>query len=138
MDWSSVVLSRLAHRVGHDLGPVAQVELGEDVTHVVRRGLAADVQSLGNLGVGKAGGQEPEHLLLAIGQLPDTLGAGASGHAQRAEEGGDAIGVEGGAKFLETGERAAEVVNRRVARGVDQCPAEVVLGVSQLERQLEA
>ena len=67
------VLGRLPHRVGHDLGPVAQVELGEDVTHVVRRGLAADVQSLGNLGIGEAGGQEAEHLSLAIGQLSDIL-----------------------------------------------------------------
>ena len=88
--------SRAEHAdgVGGGLGPVAQVELGEDAAHVVRRRLAADVQALGDLGVRQPGAEEPQHLLLPVGEHPDPLRAGAGGDAQRAEERRDPIGVE--------------------------------------------
>ena len=50
------------------LGPAAQAELGEDVADVVLDGLAADVEALGDLGVGQAVAEQVEHLGLALGQ----------------------------------------------------------------------
>ena len=53
--------------VDHGLDAVAQAELAEQVSDVgLDRGLGQE-QGGGDFGVGEAGGEHPQHLLLAVG-----------------------------------------------------------------------
>ena len=58
----------MLHREEAGFGPAGGVDLGVDVLDVVARGLRRDDQAPGDLLVGQAAGQEPEHLDLACGQ----------------------------------------------------------------------
>src|SRR5215207_7332262 len=79
--------------VGDRAGAVAHAQLGQHVADVVGGGLAADEQALGDLGVGQAEADQPQHLLLAPGQLADALGAGPAGRAKGAQQGVGRVGV---------------------------------------------
>src|SRR6266481_3216808 len=50
-------------------------ELGEDAGHVMLGCLAGDEQPRGDLGVGQALAEKPQHLLLALGEPADVLRA---------------------------------------------------------------
>jgi hypothetical protein len=77
----------LPGRVGGRLGPVAQAELGQQVSDVVLDGLAGDVQPLGDLGVGQPGPDQLQDLGLAPGQGADPLGAGPDRGPERPQQG---------------------------------------------------
>src|SRR5690606_19321079 len=68
----------------HRLGAVADVALGEHVAHVGLDGLLGEEESLGDLLVGQALGDQHEHLFLARGELLDRrrLGAGFGAHLE--------------------------------------------------------
>jgi glucans biosynthesis protein C len=52
----------------HQLGPVAQAELGEDARHVRLDGRRSDEQALGDLGVAGPPGDGDHHLALPVGE----------------------------------------------------------------------
>src|ERR1051326_6029011 len=62
-----------AHRVHRSLRPVDDADLLVDVAHVVADGLLADLQPVGDLLVGKAGGHELQDLELAHGHAVELL-----------------------------------------------------------------
>ena len=51
--------------------PVPQMQLGEDAGHVGLDGGLAEEEPLGDLGVGQAAGDQPEHFGLTVGQLAE-------------------------------------------------------------------
>ena len=55
-------------REDHQLGAVAQAELGEDARHVRLDGRRSDEQALGDLGVGGPPGDGDHHLALPVGE----------------------------------------------------------------------
>src|SRR5689334_3576626 len=57
-----------AVREGSRLASAAHTQLADDVRDVDARGLGADEQLVGDLGVGAPGGHKPEDLELAVGQ----------------------------------------------------------------------
>ena len=83
-----------AGSVGGRLGPVAQAELGQDVADVVGRRLAADVRRSAISGLDSPAPSEPQDLLLPVGEHSRSLRSGTRDDAERAEEGGDPIGIE--------------------------------------------
>src|SRR6266542_6920672 len=87
--------------VGSGFGPVAKLELPEDVSDVRCHGLGADVQARGDLRVGQALAQEPEHLQLPLAELAEQLGPRSAAHTQPAQESRGGVGVPGGAQALE-------------------------------------
>ncbi len=56
----------MADRVRGGLGAAAQPELGQYAAHVVLHGLAGEEQALGELAVGQALREQPQHLLLTV------------------------------------------------------------------------
>jgi hypothetical protein len=81
------------------LGPFGQLELAEDVGHVVGHGLGRQEHLLGDLAVGQPGGDPVEDLALTIGQLREwcrgRLEAGGEPGAQPLGQRGPEHGLTG-------------------------------------------
>src|SRR5262249_61107388 len=66
------------------LGAVGHLQLADDIGHVVAHGLRAEHQSVGDLAVARALGDEIEYLALAVAELWEGLRRGG-GRRHRAE-----------------------------------------------------
>src|SRR5215208_314408 len=84
------VLSRLDEPglvgVDHRLHAVAQAELAEQVRDVGLDCGVGEDQRRGDLGVGEAGGEHPQHLLLALSELGDLVRRARDGRGQPAAD----------------------------------------------------
>src|SRR5438445_2775803 len=82
--WAVQVDELLAHGVEHRLHARMEVELLEDVAHVVLDRVLRDVQPASDLTVGEPVGREAEHLELPVGELRTRRPlVGAFGHRRK-------------------------------------------------------
>ena len=90
------------------LGAIGPAELGHDVRHVHAGGLGGDEQVGGNVAVGPSGGDQAQHLELAIGQsgpVRPGLGLVLQLYARSPGERGDRVGER---SCAELGERVRQ------------------------------
>ena len=104
---------------------------------MVLDGLAADVEALGDLGVGQPVAEEVEHLGLALGQqAARRFVAGRWSHAERPQHRRRRVGVAGRLQPLERLERGPRLGHRHLGTFGQQRVGELQPGVRHLHRHL--
>jgi len=85
------------------LGPASQIQLHQNVAHVIARRFGADEQPLCDLGVAQTLGEKLQNLDLSLGQSPDTLGTDSPSFTQRSKLSIRPVSLTDGPNLLEYG-----------------------------------
>jgi hypothetical protein len=97
-------------------------------------GLAGDEQPLGDLRVGQADADQPQHLGLPLGQRADALRPGPDRGAERAQQGAGLVRLASRRQPFEAGQRGSGLGDRDLGGGAGEQPGELQPGLRQLGR----